>query len=356
MAKTNVKGPSIFNQEYIELYVQILFFAFALYIIYHLVTSISKVMNAGCKNHCKFLVQEGFSTNFDDSKAYFASLIKKCDKINDSVSTLSTRVGDLEIKFGGLKKDICHVTLQVDESLQGNYASNVPEEEQQFSPEEQKKRSEERKKGAAKYVQNLKKSFVKTHNQIPLLECFEGSGMTDEQEAELKTIREGLTTKIDEVKNNLNAFDASLVNLQKEFAKDQLKQYYTTLNYNDKYIKQMQSAVAKAGKPEEDETVEGFDDNDDSTALLNFKPPKKALEEEDPDMGPEQRVNALDDHYIKSAAMFNSLAKTFIRYNNTTKSQTATLKQAKKVVNDTEEQNRLMNANAGKAVKSEKSA
>lgn len=355
MAKTNDLGFSLFSQDYIELYVQILFFACAIYIIYHLVSSITKIMNKGCANHCKFLVQEGFSTNFDDSKAYFSSLMKTCNTINDNISTLSTRVGDLEIKFGGLKKDICYVTLQVDEGLQGNYTSNVPDEEMEFPPAEQKKRAEERKKGAAKYVVNLKKTFVKTHNKIPLLECFEGSGMTDKQEAELKTIREGLNTKIDEVKNNLNAFDATLVNLQKEFAKDKLKQYYTTLNYNDKYIKQMQSAVAKAGKPEE-ETVEGFADDDDSTAILDFKPPKKALEEDDPDMGPEQRVNALDEHYIKSAAMFNSLAKTFIRYNNTTKSQAATLKQAKKVVNDKDEQNKQINANAGKAVKSEKSA
>jgi hypothetical protein len=352
MAKTrvNTNVPSLFSQKYIELYVQILFLAFALYIIYHLVTSISKVMNLGCKNHCKFLVQEGFATNFDDSKAYFTNLIKKCDAINDNVSTLSTRVGDLEIRFGGLKKDICYVTLQVDESLQGNYASNVPDEELQYSPEEQKKRAEDRKNGAAKYVVNLKKSFVKTHNNVPLLECFEGSGMTDEQEAELKTIRENLSAKIDDTKNNLNVFDSTLVNLQKEFAKDKLTQYYTTLNYNDKYIKQMQSAVAKAGKPEE----EGFVDNDDNAEILDFKPAKKPLEEEDPDMGPEQRVNSLDEHYIKSASMFNSLSKTFIRYNNTMKSQTATLKQAKKVVNDKDEQNRLMNANADKAVKSEK--
>jgi len=352
MAKTNGNVFNLFSQDYIELYVQILFFACALYIIYHLVTSITKVMTKGCKNHCKFLVQEGFATNFDDSKAYFTNLIKTCNAINDNVSTLTTRVGDLEIKFGGLKKDICYVTLQVDESLQGNYASNVPDEEQQFPPDEQKKRAEERKKGAAKYVVNLKKTFVKTHNNIPLLECFEGSGMTDEQEAELKTIRENLSAKIDEVKGNLNTFDATLVNLQKEFAKDKLKQYYTTLNYNDKYIKQMQSAVAKAGKPEE----EGFEDNNENAEILDFKPAKKPAEEDDPDMGPEQRVNALDEHYIKSAAMFNSLAKTFMRYNNTTKSQTATLKQAKKIVNDQEEQNKQMNANAGKAVKTEKSA
>jgi hypothetical protein len=354
MAKTkvNIKAPNLLSHDYIDLYVQILFFAFTIYIVYNLVSYITKVMGKGCGNKCRFLVQEGFATNFDDSKAYFTNLIKKCDRINDSVSALSTKVGDLEIKFGGLKKDICYVTLQVDESLQGNYASNVPDEELQFPPEEQKKRAEERKKGAAKYVINLKKSFVKTHNKVPLLECFEGSGMTDEQEAELKTIRDSLSSKVEEVKGNLSQFDTMLVNVQKEFAKDKLKEYYTTLNYNDKYIKQMQSAVAKAGKPEEDETVEGFADNDDSTALLDFKPAKTAVDEDDPDMGPEQRVNNLEDHYTKSAAMYNSLAKTFIRYNNTTKSQTETLKQAKKVVNDKDEQMKQMNANSDKAVKS----
>jgi hypothetical protein len=179
--------------------------------------------------------------------------------------------------------------------------------------------------------------------------------MTDEQEAELKTIREALKTKINDVKSQLSQFDSTMVNLQKEFAKEQLKRYYTTLNYNDKYIKQMQSAVAKAGKPEEEDGIkEGFDDTDNSNDLLDFKPPKSELEEDDPDKGPAQLVNDLEDHFKKSAAMFNSLAKTFIRYNNTTKSQAATLKQAKKVVTDQDEQNRQMNANTSKVVKSEK--
>jgi len=181
------------------------------------------------------------------------------------------------------------------------------------------------------------------------------NGMTDEQEAELKTIREALKTKINDVKSQLSQFDSTMVNLQKEFAKEQLKRYYTTLNYNDKYIKQMQSAVAKAGKPEEEDGIkEGFDDTDNSNDLLDFKPPKSELEEDDPDKGPAQLVNDLEDHFKKSAAMFNSLAKTFIRYNNTTKSQAATLKQAKKVVTDQDEQNRQMNANTSKVVKSEK--
>jgi hypothetical protein len=301
-------------------------------------------MKSGCKEHSRFLVQEGFSTNFDDSKKYFNNLLKKCNSINDNITLLSTKTDDLEIKFSGLEKDICYVTKQIDEGLQGNYASNVPEDERLFPLEEQNKRAKERRKNSIKYLTNLKKTFVKTHNNIPLLECFTNSGMTDEQEAELKIIRDNLSERIEEVKANLSQFDQVLLNLQKGFAKNKLQKYYTTLNFNDKYIKQMNRIIANGGE-------EGYANKDDDSELLDFRPIKQKFIEYDPETGIEQRINSLEENYNKSASIFNNLSKTFIKYNNTTKLQASILKNAKNIITDKDEQTKKINENIVKAVK-----
>jgi hypothetical protein len=260
---------------------------------------------------------------------------------------MSGSVDDLQNRLGGLMKDICYVTLQVDEALAGNYASNVPEEEQSYPIEEQKKRADKRKVDSVKYVANLKKSFVETHNNIPLLECFNSSGMTDDETAQLAGMRDNLNAKIDETNSNLDQFDNSMITLQKEFAKERLQRYYTTLNYNDKYIKQMNRATAAAQSGEE-----GFANQDDPNEVLDFKPPKKQVDKQDPEANPAKRVNDLEEHYANSEAMFYKLLKTFNTYNNTAKKQTQQLKQAKAIVTDKDEQNRQMNANTSKAVKS----
>jgi len=148
MAKT--KPVNFWSVELRTLCIQLLFLAFTLYILYVVVNYVIRIMAKGCTTRCHFIVQEGFATNFDDSKAYFNSLTKKCNVLSENITTMSANIDDLEIKFGGLKKDICYVTKQVDEGLQGNYASNVPDEEQTYPPEEQKKRADERKTGAAK--------------------------------------------------------------------------------------------------------------------------------------------------------------------------------------------------------------
>ena len=309
----------------------------ALYLIYHISYVIAMVLGSGCKKHCRFIIQEGF----DDSKAYFNSLMKRCDVVNNSISSLSTKIGDLESNFGTMQKDICYVTLQVDEGLQGNYASNVPDEESTYTPEMQKKRAEERKTNSAKYIVNLKKTFSESRDNVTLLECFssEETDLSDEQNSQIQTLRDTLTSKITDVDGNLNLFDNSLANLQKEFAKDKLKQYYVTLNYNDKYIKQMVGAAASVGS-------EGFDND-----VLDFKPAKSANSTDDPSKGYDERVAALEAHHKTSVANFKNLGDTLRKYSNTIKQQTDIVKQMKKVVNDPDEQKRQMEANRSKVVK-----
>jgi hypothetical protein len=340
MAKTNLNGINLFSLEYINLYVQILVFAATIYIIYNVSYYITMALASSCNKHCRFLVQEGFD-DFSDSKTYFNTLMKRCDAVNKNIGALNSKISEVENNFGTMQKDICYITLQVDEGLQGNYASNVPDDESTYPPEEQKKRAEQRKANSGKYLANLKKTFSESHDNVPLLECFssEDSNLSDEQNSQLQIMRENLNSKISDVDGNLNGFDNSLINLQKEFSKDILKKYYVTLNYNDKYIKQMVSAAASAGS-------EGYEND-----VLDFKPGKSAQSTDDPSKGYEERVAALEAHYQKSVANFKNLGDTLRKYNNTVKQQTAILKQSKKVVNDPDEQKRQMDANSSKVVK-----
>lgn len=340
MARTNIKELNLLTSEHITLYVQILCFAMIIYLIYHISYFITKVLASGCKKHCRFLVQEGFD-DFSSSKTYFNALMKRCDTVNKNISSLSRKIVDLENDFGTMHKDICYITLQVDEGLQGNYASNVPDEESTYPPETQKQRAEQRKANSGKYLANLKKTFSETNDNVPLLECFSsGDGaMSDEQNSQLQTLRDTLNSKIVDVDGNLNGFDNSLANLQKEFAKDKLKAYYVTLNYNDKYIKQMVSAAASIGS-------EGFDND-----VLDFKPTKSANSTDDPSKSYEERVAALEAHHNTSVADFKNLGDKLRKYKNTIKQQTDILKQSKKVVNDPDEQKRQMEANRSKVVK-----
>jgi len=329
------------SAKYVQLFVNILFIVVIGYLLYHVVSYISRLMKSGCGKHGRFIVQEGFATNFDDSKKYFAGLMEKCTKMDADISTYITRTDTLVGNLDLLQKDICYVTAQIDEGLQGNYASNVPEDEQALPPDEQKKRADARQKNSVKYVASLKANFIKAHDDVPLLECFDGSGMTDAQDADLDTIRNNLNSKIDEVAANLEQFDISLRNLQKIYANDRLKTYYSTLNYNDKYIKQM---VAAAANPIEGFASEDSDDSESSTdAEFNFKPVKQVVRDDD-EAGPEQRVSTLTDNFNQSVSVFNSLFKKYTRYNNTVKSQTQALKTSKKLITDTDEQKKQISA------------
>jgi hypothetical protein len=137
-----------------------------------------------------------------------------------------------------------------------------------------------------------------------------------------------------------------MLNLQKDFSKGMLERYYTTLNYNDKYIKQMNRAILTSQSGEE-----GFDNKIDSIDVFDFKPLKK-VDTSDPDSDPSKRVNDLEENYKNSEAMFFKLLKTYNKYNNTTIKQTQELKQVKMVVIDKDEQNRQIKSNIGNVTNS----
>ena len=312
---------SIFSPEYFKLYTQILFLTIFLYLLYYFVRLIVYIAYANKCNNCQYIVREGFSATAD-SVTYFQALDKRCDEINSKVDRLNSQ---LTGSFDDLPKDICYVTRQIDESLSGNYAGAVGPEESKYSAEEQKARAATRKEAGQRYVTNQKKAFVESHDAIPLLECFAGAAGDED----LASQRAALDAKISDTASNLDALDNSMIALQKDLGKAKLQTYYTTLNYNDKYLRKLDSSTGKAV-----EAVEGFaadksyidSPNSNSDGTLNFKPVSKS---DDKSASLEERVTSLESHYGKSKEQFTKLSKTLNLYKNTVKKQTEKVKKYK---------------------------
>lgn len=329
------------SSEVAKMGINLLFLLVFILITIKIVNFIKDVMTTGCKHpRCRFLVQEGFETSADSSAAYFKNLSSQCDKLNNSVSTLISGVENIDMKYIGLKSDICNVTNQVDEGIAGNYASNIPPEEQNFSPSEQTKRAALRKKNAFKYLANTKAMFIKNNNTGNLIECFEDV-MTDDQTAEIATIRDNLNDDISNLSENLDQLEGSMAQIQGNYSDDNLQSYFTTLAYNDKYLKIMLSEQEKA----KNSSSENFE-------TLNFSNPVKKGTANDPTIDPAQRIDELQTRYNNAAAMYSSLMANFDKYNGTVIEQTKTINKAKLVINDKAEQDRQMQENMSKVIKS----
>lgn len=329
------------SSEVAKIGINLLFLLVFILILNSLFNFIKDVMTLGCKQQtCRFITKEGFETSADSSAEYFKSLSSKCDKLNNSISTLISSVENIDMRYIGLKSDICYVTNQVDEGIAGNYASNVPPEEQNFSPSEQAKRAEIRKKRANRYLANTKAMFVKNNNTGNMIECFEDV-MTDEQTAEIATIRDSLNEDINNLSENLSELEGSLAQIQGNYSDDNLQSYFTTLAYNEKYLKIMLSEQEKA----KNSSSENFE-------TLDFSSPVKKGTANDPTIDPAQRIAELETRYNNAAAMYSSLINNFDKYNNTVIEQRKTLNKAKLVINDKAEQDRQMQENMSKVVKS----
>ncbi len=326
-----------------ELLAKIIIIIIITYVLYYIVLYIYSIFICGCNNHRRVLVQEGFySTNFDTSKAYLESLFLRCDNIQKKIDTLNPKIDDLVYSFTGLHKDICYVTLQIDEGLAGNYASNVPDDEQLYPPDVQKQRQEKRKIDSAKYVANLKNVFIKNHDNTPLLECFKdnNSSMTDEENIQLSSLRDNLNQQINNVESSLSEFELSIQNIQKEPADGQLKMFYNTLKYNDKFLSQTESAVMKH--------LEGFG----TSNVFDFKPKHINKDSANPEVNSEVRINMLEKRLNNAELEFNNINTMLQTYLNTTKAQTDEINAAKSITTDTNAQALLIQSNMSGIVKS----
>ena len=331
------------TNKYPNLIVVIIFTLIIFLSIYYILQYIYELLICNCNNHKRTFVQEGFATSdFQNSKAYFASLASRCNKVQTNIDALNPKIDNLSSGFSGLSSNICYVTSQIDESLAGNYTSNVGPDEQAYPLDVQQQRIAQRKINSAKYVTNLKNIFVQNHDNIPLIECFDDgtTAMTDDESAQLATIRDDLNQQITDTESNLVQLNASLKSVQDEFSSDKLKTYYTTLQYNDKYLKQLASAIVSEG------FTSGPESDNDSNAIFTFKPVAQTSSSlNNPSNDPGIRISNLESNYQTILGLFNNLNAKLTKFVNTTANQKNITVTAKSITTDTNAQNALIKKN-----------
>lgn len=309
--------------------------------IYHL------MMDGYTVTRKRYIVNEGFDTGniVDASKSYYNDLLKRCDKLDLKIQNMTDTLNTTNSDFLELKPDICYVTNYIDDTLKKSYETPVPTDTNQ-DPDNLKKLGDIRKKNSDDYIKNLKQSFVQTHENIPLLECFDdGSNsqnsilpnenieLTDEQNKLVENVRAELETRMNQINSDIIIFDKNLEQIQKSISQEILKQYYTTLNYNDKYITAAKKQVDKAaefGKQKKAELLnsigkEGFTDKE----VLDFSKSHNGINDTDSSIDQAQRIDALEIHCSESESNMKKISKSINQYKNTVIQQRAAVDDAK---------------------------
>lgn len=317
----------------------ILFIVAAVGIIYWAINTVLGVLSYGCGRHGPALMLERFSEQSDSSKRYFANIRKMIQDANKRVEAIRGTIARIKERYNGLREEICLVTNQVDDGLRGNYASNVPEDEYSLPKAEQDLRVAKRKEKSEKYVKDLKDRFSQGYNNIKLIECFEDSGISEGEMAELNQLRDTVMEELNDFDSNLQQAEAEFIQARGDLSQEQMGKYYATLAYNDKYIKQMQKMAAAAF------AREGFTSAEEGTEVLNFIPPKEPPK--DINMEPHIRLPKLIERINNLETETALVDKALQIYHNTIKKQKNELGMAKRVVSDEKEQRRQMDKQAG---------
>jgi hypothetical protein len=229
---------------------KIMIIVLCIYLLYHALRTINFVMTGRCGQHRPALMIERFADN------NYNSLRRRLNSLNTKISNSSDKVSNLRSTIESLKPDICSILKQIDESNEGDYNSNIPEEENLLPAEQQKMRAKTRAEKAKTIVAKSKATYVKSHGNIPLLECFTDADEIDIINLDLSTTEE-----------NLNSLDSDFSEVKGLLGGDKSNSYNSTLNYNDRYIKKMQKAVISSLEKEE-----GFIDLGIDKATLNSNP------------------------------------------------------------------------------------
>jgi chromosome segregation ATPase len=208
-------------------------------------------MTGKCGQHRPALMLERFTDN------NYASLRRRLNSLNNNISDSSNKVDKLRSAIEGLKPEICGILNQIDESNEGDYKSNIPEEESKLPVDKQKQRAAARAEKAKVAVAKSKATYVKNHDNIPLLECFVDSDETD-----------AINVDISSTEENLNSLESDFLEVKGILGGGKSNSYNTTLNYNDRYIKKMQTAIEDSISKKD----EGFVDLGKNRATLESNP------------------------------------------------------------------------------------
>jgi hypothetical protein len=183
---------------------------------------------------------------------------------------------------------------QIDDGISQNYSSNVSEEEYTLPADVQKKRADARKKKGIASVNSLRKKFSAERDNTPLIECFEDP------------VRDSIVEEVNEVDSAVATLDATMKQLQKEISEKQIAIYYTSLAYNDKYLKDMVKQMIK--------NTEGYED------VLNFKTPVQPPTG-NPSDEPGARLSKLESRIDEFENILATVEKAVTSFMNTAKLQ-----------------------------------
>jgi hypothetical protein len=310
--------------------VYILLIAFAAYL---LISQITSLLVYGCGRHRPGLVLERFSSDGDSAKRYFDSSSKTIEAYNTRLTAVNAAIAAARDLYDGMHNDICSVMTQVDDGLTGNYVGNVPEEEYRLPAEQQASRKAKRQAGAAAHLADLKKRFSAGYDNAPLVECFDAIS-PDEQES-LEGLRTGILSGLNELESSMGAAEKAFATLRADVDDRQLATYYTSLAFTDKNITNMLKVQASA--------TEGFDDGG---PVLTFTPPKPPVS--DPTAEPHVRLPKIAERLAVLERDVKNLVSGLQIMANTIALQNKTLKKSKRIINDTDEQKRRLDAQAAK--------
>jgi hypothetical protein len=256
---------------------------------------------------CKSYI-EGFDD--DEAKeegmtqAYYTSLHSRAKAVTKRVDTATKKAEAIQDMFSDLHGTICDVTNQIDDGISQNYSSNVSEDEYSLPADVQKKRAEARKKKGLVYMNSLRTKFSAEHDNTPLIECFEDA------------VRDSIVEEVNEVDSAVATLDATMKQLQNEISDKQIAIYYTTLAYNDKYLKNMVKEMQK--------NIEGYED------VLKFKTPAQPPTG-NPSDEPGERLSKLETRIAEIEIQLTTIEKAVTSFVNTAKVQKEQIKKTKAI-------------------------
>ena len=302
-------------------FAKMIFLILCILIISYIFSKVKELLTYGCGRHAPALMIEQFGSDYDSSAKYYKNLTKRLDDLDKLILKSTTRIDKIDSTFTSFQSDICYILNQVDDGIEGNYSSNVPEEEFKMTAAEQEKLKKERRVKAKTYVKNLKAAFIESRDKTPMLECF--SNFSDSEKAALQDGRSNLMDRINEVTSNLKGLTATLGKLKKSLSEKQIAMYYVSLQYNDKYLKQMLEEMTKK--------KEGFEDV--------LAEPTVPQEQKDP----ADLIEALESEYKPIENEINTINSVLNKFVKVTAEQQILLKKTKAIGTDEKYQKESMN-------------
>jgi len=283
---------------------KIMIIVLCIYLLYHALRVITFVISGRCGQHRPALMLERFANN------NYSSLRTRLKSLDTKIAKSSSKVDSLRTAIEGLRPDICAILKQIDESVEGDYNSNIPEEENKLPAEKQQQRAAERAKKAKQTVAEKKAIYVKNHDNIPILECF---GDISDEDMDNTAEKDAINADISLTEESLNSLVSEFSEVKGLLGGNKNNSYKSTLNYNDRYIKKMQRDVlASVSKSE------GFLDSG-SAAVEN---------------NPTLRTENLEDRYNKIDRDILALVPIIDKYLVRVKQQKTDIDTAKGPVNN----------------------